>query len=58
MLTGTVFLSDVAGAPIFVMLVLGFLSYECTWAMGTISKTKDISKAAKKKSKPDKGKTE
>lgn len=42
LLIGLLFLSDINGAPLFTCFVLGFLSYECTWAMRMIGNTKAI----------------
>lgn len=42
LLLGLLLFSDIAGAPVFMMFVLGFVSYEAAWALSTISDTKSI----------------
>ena len=41
-------MSDIDGAPIFTCFVLGFLSYECAWAIQMIGNTKDVPTRNKK----------
>ncbi len=56
LVTGVLFLSDINGAPIFLMLVFGFMGFECTWALNSIGSTKRISKRTNRKSKKPKPK--
>ena len=48
LLIGVLFMSDIDGAPIFACFVLGFLSYECAWAIQMIGNTNSVPTRNKK----------